>query len=159
MQKSKYEKYVEIFYILLLSATFGASIFVGVVIAPTIFRSELVFSDEVLSKFQEGLLMTTIFLKFNYLLNFVAVSIILFEGYLYKSGNRNNFTLAIIFIFVSTALLFTNYYTPQILEMQSMGVTEGTIFENLHFASELDFKIFSLALLTLVIKKMLDIKK
>ena len=159
MQKSKYEKYVEIFYILLLASTFGISIFVGAVIAPTIFGSELVFADEVLSKFQEGLLMTAIFIKFNYLLNFVAISILLFESYFYKNGNRNNFTLSIIFIFLSTVLLFTNYYTPQILEMQSMEITEGKIFDNLHFASELDFKIFSLALLILILKKMLDFRK
>jgi len=151
--KSKYEKYLEFGYIFTLILTFGVAIFVGVAIAPTIFGSESVFGDEVLSKFQEGLLMTTIFLKFNYLLNFTLIITAFFEGIQYKNGGRDNLTVVILFIFVSTSLLFTNYYTPQILEMQSAEITTGEIFEKLHFASELDFKIFTLALFILIIKK------
>ena len=159
MKNSKFETYLEFGYMFLLISTFATAIFVGVVIAPTIFGSEYIFADEVLSKFQEGLLMTTIFLKLNYLLNFLVISTLLFEGYLYKNGIRDIFTLSTIFILISTVLLFTNYYTPQILQMQSAEITDGEIFEKLHFASELDFKIFSLILLILVIKKLLTFEK
>jgi len=147
-------KYFEDAYLFLLIATFGISLFIGIIVAPTIFGSELSFADEVLTKFQEGLLMTTIFVKFNYLLNFVIATIITFEIINYKNGIWDKFTFSAIFIFISTALLFTNYYTPQILELQSLENTEGKIFENLHFASELDFKIFTFALLFLIIRKL-----
>lgn len=157
--KNKYEKYVDIFYILLLSSTFGASIIIGAFVAPSIFGSEFVFGGEILSKFQEGILMTAIFIKFNYFLNFVIISTILFEGYLYKNGDIDNWTISTVFIFVSTALLFTNYYTPQILEAQSLEITDSKLFENIHFASELDFKIFTFAILFLVVRKLLKLKK
>jgi len=59
---------------------------------------------------------------------------------------------------VSTGLLFTSYYMPQILEMQSMGesITGSKLFENTHFASELNFKIFAFSALALLI---LNLKK
>jgi len=153
--KMKYERYVEIAYIVLLGILLGSILTLGIFVAPSIFGSENILASEVLTKYQEGLIMTSIFLKFNYLLNGVIVSIFLFEGYKYKNGERgDSYLFSVVFVVISTSLLWVDYYTPQILELQSLNETESEIFKNLHFASELDFKILAFAILLLIIKRL-----
>ncbi len=159
-QNNKYEQYIEISYIIFLGILLGAILTLGMFVAPSIFNSEYIFSQTILSHFQEGLIMTSIFLKFNILLYIAIVIILLFEGYKYKRGERGEiFLFSTIFIVISTSLLFTDYYTPQILEFQSLQDTESKIFQNLHFASELDFKILAIALLILIVKRLMKLSK
>ena len=58
------------------------------------------------------------------------------------------------FLVISSGLLYSFYYIPQILEFQKEGeqITESKLFENTHFASELDFKLFTFAILALLIR-------
>ncbi len=144
--------------IISLGTVLGAGLLAGIVVAPTIFHSELLLGSELLSRFQEGLLMTQVFERLAYAINFLVVVVILYEVIKYKAFESDRWSLLATFLVVSTGLLFTSYYMPQILEMQSMGesITGSKLFENTHFASELDFKIFAFSALALLI---LNLKK
>jgi hypothetical protein len=53
---------------------------------------------------------------------------------------------------LSTIGLFIGVYTPKILELQELGeeATQSVEFENLHIASEIDFKILVISLIVLM---------
>jgi hypothetical protein len=142
-----------------LGTLLGSSLFAGAVVAPTLFHSETLFGEEVLSNLQEGIIMSSIFQKFNMILNIFLVFMILFEGFLYKNGDRDIFKISILIVLISTSLLFTEYYTPQILEFIANGESGGDIFEKTHLASELDFKILSFSILALLIIRLKKILK
>ncbi len=149
-------KYISIIYILILSITLGASLYAGAVVAPTIFHSETFLGGEILSHYQEGLLMTQNFIKLSYLVDLTVLAVIFYEGYRFKSFERDSIALLSAVLVVLSGLLFAHYYIPWILEMQTKGAeaTQSKIFENAHFASELDFKLFSIALLVLIVRNL-----
>jgi hypothetical protein len=151
LNKRDWERIAETLYLLILASTFGAVLVLGIFTAGTVFNSEISFGEELLSHYQEGLLMTTIFVKFHSWLYILIISIVLFESYNYKSMARDNLIIMTSFVVISTSLLFTDYYTPQILELQSIGseVTGSELFKKVHLGSEIDFKILALALLVL----------
>ena len=145
-------------YIITLGLALGAGLLAGIVVAPTIFNSELLLGSELLSRFQEGLLMTQVFERLGYLVNFTVLFVIIYEVIKWKGFESDKWTTMATFLVVATGLLFTSFYIPDILQMQQQGeaMTSGKIFENVHFASELDFKIFAFSTLALLI---LNLKK
>jgi len=149
-------KWITIIYIVLLSTVLGASIYAGAVVAPTIFNSEIYLGSELLTHYQEGLLMTQNFIKLSYMVDIVILAVIFYEGYRFKSFERDSIALLSGVLVVLSGLLFSFYYMPQILEFQAKGeeITKSKIFENTHFASELDFKLFSIALLVLIVRNL-----
>ena len=150
----KIPKYLTIMYIVVLGITLGAGLFAGAVVAPVTFHSELYLGDEILSRFQEGLIMAENFKRLGYLVSFTVLVVALYEGYKYKMFDREAMTTIPAFLVMSSGLLYSFYYIPQILEFQKEGeqITESKLFENTHFASELDFKLFTFALLALLIR-------
>ncbi len=156
--KKKIFRVVTIIYIILLGAIFGASIYAGAVVAPTTFHSELLLGKEILSQYQEGLIMTVNFQKLGFMVNFMVFFVILYEAIKWKTFESDRWTLIATFLVVSSGLLFSSYYIPSIIEMQNGGevITNSEIFKNTHFASELDFKLFSFAILSLLV---LNLKK
>jgi hypothetical protein len=60
------------------------------------------------------------------------------------------------FFVLATGLLFAHYYLPDILAMQmgSEELTKSAAFANTHKGSEINFKIFMLALLVLIVRNM-----
>ena len=56
---------------------------------------------------------------------------------------------------ITTALLFTLYYTPFIIEAQSIGVstTGSSAFEGMHKGSVIDFKILLTSLMVLFMRR------
>lgn len=145
-------KIITMIYLVILGMTLGAGLYAGAVVAPVTFHSELYLGDEILSRFQEGLIMTENFVRLGYLVTFTVVVVTLYEGYKYKMFDRDMTTMLAAFTTISSGLLYTHYYMPQILELQKEGesMTESTVFENVHLASELDFKLFAAALLVLI---------
>lgn len=145
-------------YIITLGLTLGAGLLAGIVVAPTIFNSELLLDSELLSQFQEGLLMTQVFERLSYLVNFMVLFVILYEVIKWKSFEGDKWTTIATFLVVASGLLFSSYYTPDIIQMQMAGeaMTQTPAFENTHKGSELDFKIFSFSTLALLI---LNLKK
>jgi len=147
-----------IIFIITLGTVLGAGLLAGVVVAPTIFHSELFLGSELLSHFQEGLLMTHVFEKLSYAINLLVVVVILYEVIKYKAFESDRWSLMTTFLVAGTGLMFTSYYMPDILEMQSVGelMTQSDAFINTHKGSEINFKIFSFATLALLI---LNLKK
>ena len=143
-------------YLILLSATLGAGLFAGIVVAPVTFHTEQWLGGEVLSHFQEGLIMTQNFVKLSYLVDVTVIAVALYEGYKYKMFERDTITQVATFFVIATGLMFGHYYLPDILTMQMAGekMTQTTAFINTHKGSEINFKIFSLALLVLIVRNM-----
>lgn len=135
------------FYLLILGICIGGIILCAIS-ATTIFNADRVLrdsglSDLVITKYDSGILMTDIFIKFGYLLNISAVIILVYESLSFrfqKSGALiwllNVFNAILIF-------LFTFYYIPSIVSMQlqGAGIVGGVEFESVHSQSELVFKI------------------
>ncbi|MCH9814048.1 MAG: DUF4149 domain-containing protein [Epsilonproteobacteria bacterium] len=145
-------KTLTVIYLIILGITLGAGLYAGVVVAPVTFHSELYLGSEILSRFQEGLIMSENFARLGYLVTFTVLIVTLYEGYKYKMFQRDTTVSIAAFLVLTSGLLYAHYYIPQILEMQKEGesITTSSTFENLHYASELDFKLFALSLLVLL---------
>ena len=146
------KKWIDIAYLTLLGATLGLVLALGIIVAPVIFNANDYLGQEVLSHYQMGLLMTAIFLKANYWLNFTAIAILLREGYAYKSFDRDKIVVPSAATAVLMIFLFTLYYTNQIVSLQARGesIVEDSVFQNIHKASELDFKLLAVSLVLLL---------
>ncbi|MBT8349330.1 MAG: DUF4149 domain-containing protein [Sulfurovum sp.] len=153
---NKYFRMATMAYLILLSAMLGAGLFAGIVVAPVTFNTDQWLGADILTRFQEGQIMTENFLRLSYLVNVVLVSVVLYEGYKFKKFERDTLTKVATFFVLATGLLFSQYYIPDIIAMQEQGVesTKSLAFINTHKGSEINFKIFSLALLVLIIQNM-----
>lgn len=149
----KYFRIFTIIFIITLGATLGAGLLAGIVVAPTIFHSEVLLGSELLTRFQEGLLMTQVFERLAYVVNFLVIIAILYEVIKFKSFENTRWSMIFTFLVVASGLLFTSYYIPQILEMQALGetATSSDVFESVHKGSELNFKLFAFSILGLLI--------
>ncbi|HIP61309.1 MAG TPA: DUF4149 domain-containing protein [Sulfurovum sp.] len=152
----KYFRMTTMAYLILLAGTLGAGLYAGIVVAPVTFHTDLWLGSEVLSHFQEGLIMTENFIRLSYLVDFTLVAIFLYESYKYKMFERDSITTLAALITIASGLFFGHYYLPDILTMQLAGevMTQSDAFASMHRASEIDFKIFSLALLVLIVRNM-----
>jgi len=148
----KIPKIITTIYIIILGITLGASLYAGAVVAPVVFHSEVALGTEILSRYQEGLIMTQNFLKLSYLVDLCILAVIFYEGFRFKSFERDSIALLSAVLVVLSGLLYSHYYIPQIVEFQAQGeqITKSKLFENTHFASELDFKLFAFALIVLM---------
>ena len=153
---NKYFRMVTMVYLILLGAMLGAGLFAGIVVAPVTFNTDQWIGAEVLTQFQEGQIMTENFLRLSYIVNVVIVAVILYEGYKFKKFERDTLTQVATFFVLATGLLFAHYYIPDIIAMQEQGVeaTQTAAFMNTHKGSEINFKIFSLALIVLMVQNM-----
>jgi len=143
-------------YLILLSLVLGAGLYAGIVVAPVTFHTDLYLGADLLTRFQEGQIMSENFLRLSYLTNALVVVVVLYEGYKYKKFERDTITQVATFFVLATALLFSQYYIPDIIAMQNQGeeMTKSVAFINTHKGSEINFKIFSLALLVLIVQNM-----
>jgi len=143
-------------YLIFLGAVLGMIVYAGAVVAPVTFGSEKWLGGEVLSHYQEGLIMTQNFVRLSYVLLLMMIAVFLYEGYRYKMGEHNKLSTSITVIVLATAALFNYYYLPDILSMQSMGVeaTQSVAFAHAHKGSELDFKVLAIAILALMVINM-----
>ena len=143
-------------YLILLGSTLGAGLLAGVVVAPVIFHTENYLGSALLSHYQEGLIMTEVFVRLSYLVTTTVIAVVLYEGYKYKKFERDTITQIATFFVIATGLMFGHYYVPDIVNMQLAGekMTQSVAFINTHKGSELNFKIFSLALLVLMVRNM-----
>ncbi len=153
---NKYFRIATIAYLVWLSTILGAGLFAGIAVAPVIFHTDQWLGAEVLSHYQEGLIMTENFLKLSYLVTITVIVVFLYEGYKYKKFERDTITQIATFFVLATGLLFSQYYVPDIISMQLAGeaMTQSDAFLNTHKGSEINYKIFSLALLVLIVRNM-----
>ncbi|MEA3523095.1 MAG: DUF4149 domain-containing protein [Campylobacterota bacterium] len=136
-------------YLMLIAATLGGVLILGVFVAP------VVFNTTALERYEEGIIMADIFSRFTYWLYVMLVAIILYEGYEYKNFKRDRIIIASALMSIFTILMFNAVYTPKILEMQSLGeeATMSEEFSNIHIASEIDFKLLAIGLIVLFARR------
>lgn len=143
-------------YILFLSSVLGMMLYAGIVVTSVTFNTHVYLGAELLTQFQEGQIMTENFLRLSYVVNVLIVFVILYEGYKFKKFERDTLTQVATFFVLATALLFSEYYIPDIIAMQAQGeeMTQSLAFLNTHKGSEINSKIFALALLVLLVQNM-----
>jgi len=149
-------KNITMIYIIFLSAVAGASLYAGIVVAPVTFGTEGILSEKVLSRHQEGMIMTQNFVRLSFAVTLTVIVVFLYESYKYKMGERDMWTFIALFAVITTGLMFSFYYLPDIVSMQQLGeqATQTQAFDDLHKGSSLDFKIFTLATLMLIVRNL-----
>ena len=141
-------------YLIFLSAVLGASLYAGAVVAPVTFNTEDIFGSSILSQFQEGMIMTENFVRLSYLVTISVIAAVIYEGYKYKKGERDMLTFVALFLVLATGLMFSYYYLPDIIMMHQAGeeMTKTQLFIDTHNGSEINFKIYTFALLLLLVR-------
>ncbi len=150
--------YTDITYLFILSASFGGIIALGAFVAPVVFHTQdLSYLSSALDRYSAGVVMAEVFHRFTYWLYITGIAIVIFEMSLYKTGQRDWLAIGAAFTSLSSILLFNVVYTPRILSLQAVGstATQSETFENLHFASELDFKLLAIALVVLFFRRVM----
>ncbi len=154
MQKLKTNNYFTIFYLLILGIVIGASIYAGAVVAPVTFGSEKWLGEKLLTRFQEGLIMTHNFIGLKYFILVGVFGVVLYEGYQYKRFNRDLVKTISALGFIMSSLLFNYFYMSSIIDMQRQGekVVNSHIFENMHKGSEIALTFIMIFAIVLFIR-------
>ncbi|TLD83241.1 DUF4149 domain-containing protein [Helicobacter sp. MIT 11-5569] len=154
----KLQPYFFTLYTLLIGVSLGAILASGVLSAPTIFRASSIVPELEISVFQSGILMTSIFVKLNMLLNILAIFILVYEILSLRISGAKVAPL-LGFISVILIFLFTLYYTPYIVEAQKLGEDgiANAAFDAMHTQSVLVFKMLMASLCLLFIVRLLKI--
>ena len=149
-------KIFTILYFIVVGVTLGATIYAGAVVAPVTFNTDVLFGSQVLSQFQEGMIMAKNFLRLSYALIVSAIVIALYEILKLKNGTKDIYSIIPATIVVITSLLFAFYFVPEIIQMQSLGesMTQSTTFQKIHKGSETNVKILVFAQLFLFIRNL-----
>lgn len=135
-----------------LGAVIGGILACGVLSAPVIFSASqylatLGITD--MTRYASGILMTEIFVRFGYVLNAMAIFILIYELLVFNiSSKKSLFLLGVGILSVVLIFLFTMYYMPLIVSAQQEGAasTATEEFESIHTQSEIVFKILLLTL-------------
>jgi hypothetical protein len=153
--------YVDFGYLILLAATFGAVLVLGAFVAPVVFHTDKILVGMLLDHYNAGIIMGEIFHRFSYWAYVVAISVILYEAAMYKTGQRDAISFASAVTVVFSALMFSGVYAPKILAMQALGreATQSNTFDNIHIASEIDFKILAISLIVLFVRRLMLLRR
>lgn len=153
--------YFDFSYLILLAASFGAIIVLGAFVAPVIFHTDKIVVDLLIDNFNAGIIMGEIFHRFSYWSYFLACAVVVYEIVEYKRGYRDAIVFAAAMTTIFTSLMFSAVYAPKILAMQALGpeATQSETFKNIHFASEIDFKILAFSLIVLFIRRLMLLRR
>ena len=149
--------YIDFSYLLVVGMSLGAVLVLGIVVAAVVFNTGKLPVEILIDRYNAGIIMGEIFHRFSYWAYFLAAFVGLYEAYMYKTGQRDAIVFAAAVSVIFSALMFSAVYSPKILEMQAQGIeaTKSDAFENLHYASEIDFKILALALVVLFVRRLM----
>ncbi|MFP4487191.1 MAG: DUF4149 domain-containing protein [Campylobacterales bacterium] len=144
-------KAIFVVYMLILGTGIGGVLTLGVFVAPVVFNANLFINEPTMSLLDSGMIMSEVFYRFGIFLNFVALSIISYEGYMIYLKKHSLTPLVFATVSVVCIGLFTLYFTPYVLEAQQHGLEGITSqrFETIHKLAELDFKVLLGALVGL----------
>jgi hypothetical protein len=153
--------YLDFSYLVMLAATFGAVLVLGAVVAPIVFHSDEILVDMLMDNYNAGIIMGQIFYKFSYWIYFVAFGVVVYEAAMYKTGQRDAISFASAVTVIFSSLMFSGVYAPKILAMQALGVeaTQSDTFQNIHMASEIDFKILAVSLVILFVRRLMLLRR
>ncbi len=136
-------------YLWAIGLTIGALLASALLSAPVIFKAYQYLPSLGITMFDSGILMTEIFKRLNYILNGMAIFILIYELLALKiSSKKSLFLLGLGVLNVILIFSFTMYYSPEIIEAQQQGaaLTATEEFGNIHTQSELVFRILFLTL-------------
>ena len=152
--------YADFGYLIILAASFGAVIVLGAFVAPVVFQTDKILHGVLIDNYNAGIIMGEIFHRFSYWMYMLAFYVVTYELIMYKRGQRDSIVFASSVTVVFSSLMFSAVYSPKILAMQALGpeATQSDTFANVHFASELDFKILAVSLIILFIRRLLLLK-
>ena len=152
--------YADFSYLFVVAATFGGVLVLGALVAPVVFHTDRLLFGLLLDRYNAGIIMAEIFHRFSYLISFVGLFVLLYEGVQYKKGQRDSIVLASSAMVVFASFMFSVVYAPKILAMQALGreATLSDTFEHLHLASEIDFKLLALSLGVLFVRRLMLMK-
>ncbi|GEA51970.1 membrane protein [Vibrio inusitatus NBRC 102082] len=152
---------ISIVYVIALTSVIAFSLFAGAVVAPVIFNSSSWLGESILNRFQEGLMMTEVFVRLSYPLVAVCILSLVYEVFNYWKRDSDWIALISMSLMVGTGLLFGFYFIPEILHLQSQGptVTQSPVFSSIHKASEVCFKITVFSGLVLVFRNILKMSR
>ncbi|MPW36180.1 DUF4149 domain-containing protein [Vibrio sp. B1Z05] len=152
-------KTVAISYVVLLSVIMGFALFSGVVVAPVLFNSITSLGEPVLSRFQEGLLMTSVFVRLSYPLAIICLISLVYELVQYRKKSADWLALISMILMVVTGLLFVFYFVPEIVHMQERGplVTQSAMFSSIHKTSEICFKVTVISGIVLAVRNIIKL--
>jgi len=152
--------YLDFAYFIVLAATFGAVLVLGAIVAPVVFHTDQMTVNLLIDNYNAGIIMGEIFHRFSYWVYFVAAFVALYEAMAYKMGQRDAISFAAAVTVIFSSLMFSAIYVPKILSMQALGAeaAQSDTFQNVHVASELDFKILALSLLVLFIRRLMILR-
>lgn len=150
-------------YLFLLAAIVGLELGIGILFAPAIFKANELLGGDILSRLQSGIIMSSIFVKFNYILLAVAAFSFIIEGFGYfkkQLGFRLRFSkLMLAVIVLALSLLFVFYFSSYILNAASLGSVDTQAFAKMHQASEFCLKLITIAQLLLFFLSSIIVKK
>lgn len=151
MKNLPWETWATALYLLFLGATLGGVLVLGIFTAPVVFSAGGLLGDPSIGRFQSGIVMTEIFVRFAVWVKVSMVAVLAYEGREILAFRRDLKTMAAALVTLFSAGLYTLFYMPWIVEAQRQGpsVTGTEAFENMHKGAELDFKIFALGLAVL----------
>ena len=150
-----------ILYLLVLAIALGSGLFAGAITAPVVFHANDYIAGADLSRYEMGSLMSEIFRRLAFVVDASIAVIILDEGRKLLQKRREWFITLMSVLAVISGYLFSFYFVPEILSMQQAGpqITGSEPFEALHADSELWFKIYLLAIVTLFVKRVLPLNR
>jgi hypothetical protein len=149
--------YLDFSYLIVLAASFGGVLVLGAIVAPVVFNTDKILVEVLLDHYNAGIIMGEIFHRFSYWVYFLALYVAFYETMWYKRGQRDAIVFASGVTVLFASLMFSAIYAPKILAMQALGAeaTQSDTFENIHAASEIDFKILAVALLVLFVRRLM----
>jgi hypothetical protein len=152
--------YIDFAYFIILAASFGGVVVLGAIVAPVVFHTDKILSEMIIDNYNAGIIMAEIFHRFSYWIYFLAVYVVLYETVQYKMGERDAISFGAAVTVLFSSLMFSAIYAPKIIQMQAMGIeaTQSDTFENIHIASEIDFKILAVALIVLFVRRLMILK-
>ncbi len=152
--------YLDFAYFIVLAATFGAVLVLGAIVAPVVFHTDEITVNLIIDHYNAGIIMGEIFHRFSYWIYFVAAFVAVYESMAYKMGQRDAISFAAAVTVIFSSLMFSAIYVPKILSMQALGAeaTQSDTFENVHIASEIDFKLLAIALLVLFVRRLMILR-
>ncbi|MDR1452020.1 MAG: DUF4149 domain-containing protein [Helicobacteraceae bacterium] len=144
---------LETFYVVLLGVTLGATITIGAIVAPTIFKAALYIGSDEIDLFASGRLMSEIFRRYAVFVGATILFSAFYEIWRFWKDDRLTSVLILTALAFVSGGLFAWYYAPTILALQAEGVeaTQTIGFNSLHSQSVSAFKIFTLSVGALLI--------
>lgn len=141
----------------MLAASFGAVVVLGALVAPVVFHTDVLLSGLLLDRYNAGIIMAEIFHRFSFWLYFLAFFVLVYEGVQYKTAKHDSMIIASSSLVVFSSVMFSAVYAPRILAMQALGAeaTQSDTFENIHLASEIDFKLLAISLAFLFVRRLM----